>query len=83
MSGSRQQLDKISVSDADIQLMSTVPFYLNHCQRTSVRWEDHLTRGPAGANTWSLNVGLVCGVASSVGLVILADIAIAVHDGRQ
>ena len=46
MSGSRQQLDKISVSD--IQLMSTVPFF-NHLEDS----------GPGGANTRSPNVVLV------------------------
>jgi len=50
--------------------MSTVPFFFNH-------WEDVFTRGPGGRNTRSPNVVLDRGVASLVGLVMLADIAIA------
>jgi len=71
MSGSRQQLDKISVSD--IQLMSTVPFSQPLSAHISPLGRPFFTRGP--------NVVLVHGLANLV--VMLADIAIAFHEGRQ
>jgi len=79
MSGSQQQLDKIFASD--IQLMSTVPF----SQPLSAHsvWKTFLPmdRQERLRTLGSPNVVLVRGVASLV--VMLADIAVAVHDGRQ
>jgi len=61
--------------------MSTVPFSQPLSAAHQPVGKTLFTCGPAGANTRSPNVVLVRGVASLV--LMLADIAIAVHEGRQ
>ena len=82
MSGSRQQLDKISVSDIQLMSLHGSVFSTIVSAHQSVG-KTFFTRGPAGANTWVTKRRSCPRWASLV--VMLADrpIAIAVHDGRQ
>jgi len=77
MSGSRQQLDKISVSD--IQLMSTFVSAHQSVGKTFLP-VDRQER-----TVHSVTKRRSCSWCRKLGrpIVMLADIAIAVHDGRQ